>query len=93
MFIIVIIIAFHQAWHVIIQTRQRLDLHTAVGTSVSMDLVVRGDRFARRARAHASSSTAAAVAISFTPEAVFQLVSGAYNRVVMNITPRKAGVR
>eukprot|EP01041_Mallomonas_annulata_P001319 gene1319-2541_t len=83
----------HEIWHVVVQTRQRLDLHSTVGTSVAMDLVVRGDRFARRARAYASSASEGSLVVNFEPESVFHLVSGAFNRVVMTVSPKKTGTR
>lgn len=52
--------------------------------------MVRGDKFARRARAHASCSHDK---IDFVPGAPFQLVPGAYNRVAMRFSPRAMGTR
>ena len=77
-----------EIWHVIIQSRQRLDIHSNVGSPAAIDLVVRGDRFARRARAFTSPSPDT---LSFDPHGVFQVVPGAYNRVALNCTPRSLG--
>ncbi len=74
-----------------IQTRLRIDLHGSVGSVVSSDLVVRGDRYPRRAKAHTSLS--AADNLSFNPQTVFQLVPGAYNRVVLALSPTAVGLR
>lgn len=73
-----------------VQSRQRLDVHGSVGAVVNNDLVVRGDRFARRVRAFASATSDA---VSFRPESVFQLVPGAYNRVALALVPKQVGVR
>jgi len=73
-----------------VQSRQRLDVHGPVGNSSTVDLVVRGDKFARRARAHASCSYDK---IDFAPDVPFQLVPGAYNRVAMRFSPRGMGTR
>jgi Ca2+-binding EF-hand superfamily protein len=77
-----------EIWHVIIQSRQRLDIHSNVGSPAAVDLVVRGDRYARRARAFTSPSPDT---LSFDPHGVFQVVPGAYNRVALNCTPRSLG--
>ena len=34
-----------QVWQVVVQTRPRLDLHGCVGSTLSTDLVVRGDKY------------------------------------------------
>lgn len=75
----------------VVQTRQRLDIHSTVGSTASSDLVIRGDRFARRAKAFELSS--AADTLRFKPETVFQLVPGAYNRVSIHINPKVVGYR
>lgn len=80
-----------EVWQVVVQTRQRLDVHGTVGCASSADLVVRGDRYARRARAYALPSPADVV--HFRPDAVFQLVPGAYNRVALTVTPKAVGYR
>lgn len=72
------------------QSRQRLDVHGPVGNSSAVDLVIRGDKFARRVRAHASCSHDK---VEFVPENSFQLVPGAYNRVAMRFSPRSMGTR
>lgn len=74
-----------------VQTRQRLDVHGNVGCASMADLVIRGDRFARRARAYALPSPADVVA--FKPDTVFQLVPGAYNRVALSVSPKMVGYR
>jgi hypothetical protein len=81
----------HEVWQVVVQTRQRLDLHCNLGCAAAADLVVRGDRFARRVRAYALSSPADT--ISFKPDNVFQLVPGAYNRVCVTVNPKTVGFR
>ncbi len=76
-------------------TRQRLDLHCSLGCASPIDLVVRGDRFARRAKAYHSSglSDNGLDRITFQPSSTFQLVPGAYNRVVMGYSPHTLGQR
>ena len=78
----------HETWHVVVQSRQRLDVHSNVGSTAAVDLVVRGDRYARRVRAFASPSPDA---FAFSPQQVFQLVPGAYNRVAVGYTPKAIG--
>ena len=80
----------HEIWKVVIQSRQRLDVHGPVGSSSLLDLVVQGDKFARRARAHASYTTDQ---LNFTPDAPFQLVPGAYNRVSVRFSPVSVGTK
>ncbi len=77
-------------WHVVIQSRQKLDLHGHVGTTAQVDLVVRGDRFARRARAFASLC---ADSVFFQPANFFQLVPGAYNRVLAAYNFKTIGLK
>lgn len=67
-------------------------MHGSVGATTSTDLVIRGDRYARRARAFVSVSCDSD-RVTFRPEAVFQLVPGAYNRVALNIIPKLVGLR
>jgi hypothetical protein len=81
----------HEVWQVVVQTRQRLDIHSNVGSAALADLVVRGDKFARRARAYALPSPADVV--NFRPDSVFQLVPGAYNRVALTVSPKTVGCR
>lgn len=69
----------------------RLDVHGTVGSPTTADLVLRGDKFPRRARAYASTSQTQF--IRFKPENVFQLVPGAYNRVIATIQPKYVGNR
>jgi len=68
-------------------------MHGTVGSVVSLDLVVRGDRYSRRARAFTSHSTSLSANVSFIPENAFQLVPGAYNRVVLKLSPKISGTR
>ena len=37
----------YEMWHVIVQSRQKIDIHSSLGSSTSVDLIVRGDRYAR----------------------------------------------
>ena len=80
----------HEVWHVVVQSRQRVDLHASIGSTATVDLVVRGDRYARRARAFASQG---ADKISFEPKSTFQLIPGAFNRVAVQFSPRLLGSR
>jgi len=73
-----------------VHSRLRLDIHGVIGNNSLTDLVLRGDKQSRRVRAFGGVNLAAQK-ISFRPESVFQLVPGAYNRVVMNVHPRKLG--
>lgn len=75
-----------------VQTRQKLDVHGSVGATTSTDLVIRGDRYARRAKAFASALGSSDI-VTFRPDSVFQLVPGAYNRVALNIISRHVGYR
>jgi hypothetical protein len=86
--------ALSQVWYVTVQTRQRLDLHCALGSRNSVDLVIRGDKYSRRVRAfNGVSYTPCQDHIAFQPESFFQLVPGAYNRVMMTYSPRALGTR
>ena len=91
LFDVVYVLNFQQVWQVVVQTRLRLDVHGSVGCASMADLVVRGDRYARRARAYALTSPADAVC--FRPDSVFQLVPGAYNRVAVSVSPKIVGHR
>jgi nephrocystin-4 len=51
---------------------------------------VRGDQHARRVQAF-SNSYSNNQSITFRPDSVFHLVSSAYNRIILNIHPRKLG--
>jgi hypothetical protein len=75
---------------VIIYSRLRLDVHGTVGTPTVADLVIRGDRFPRRVKAYASVLPTTQM-ISFKPESSFQLVPGAYNRIMTTIIPKQLG--
>ncbi|CAM9334375.1 unnamed protein product, partial [Phaeothamnion confervicola] len=74
----------HEVWHVVVQSRLRLDAHASVGQSAPVDIVVRGDRYARRVRCFSS----APADVSFDPPGPFQLVPGAYNRAELRYRPR-----
>jgi len=80
----------HEVWQVIIHSRLRLDIHGIIGSGSVADLVLRGDQHPRRVRSFASAYSPAQK-ISFKPESIFQLIPGAYNRVVMNIQPKQLG--
>lgn len=80
----------HELWHVVIQYRQRLDVHGPIGSSSVVDLVVRGDQFPRRARAFISHSVDN---VSIAPTAGFQLTPGAYNRLAVKFVPKSLGTR
>lgn len=88
-----------QIWQFTVHTRQKLDLHCTLGNATSLDLVVRGDRYARRSRAWhspastsvAGGSTAGVDQVSLRPDIPFQLVPGAYNRVMLSYLARSLG--
>ena len=80
----------HEVWHVVVQSRQRVDLHASIGSVATVDLVVRGDRYARRARAFASQGSDR---ITFEPKSTFQLIPGAFNRIAVQYSPRLLGSR
>ena len=77
-----------QVWHVVVQSRQRLDVNSSVGSTASVDLVVRGDRFSRRARVFGSNTSDRFV---FSPNETFELVPMAYNRVLLKYSPTSMG--
>jgi len=79
-----------QIWQVSVHARQRIDCHGPVGSTAAVDLVVRGDKFARRARAFASCSIDS---VSFAPTVPFQLTPGAFNRISLRFAPRAIGTR
>lgn len=68
--------ALYETWHIIVQARLRMDVHSLLGQQSPADLVVRGDRYSRKVRAFSS----APAEVSFEPANAFQLVPGAYNR-------------
>ena len=72
------------------QSRQRVDIHASLGSVSTVDLVVRGDRYARRARAYSSHC---GDRMMFKPNTTFQLVPGAFNRVAVQFSPNVAGTR
>lgn len=59
-----------------------------MGSTASIDLVVRGDRFGHRARVYASNSHDR---VMFDPNETFSLVPMAYNRVTMKYSPTNIG--
>jgi hypothetical protein len=75
---------------VIVEARQKIDVHCTVGSASSVDLVVPGDRFARRVKVFASPT---GDKVATQPAALFQLVPGALNRVSVQLTPRYMGIR
>jgi Ca2+-binding EF-hand superfamily protein len=82
--------SLHECWHVVVQTKQKLDVNSPVGTTACFDLVTKGDRYSRRVRTFCSATSDR---IAFEPESGFQLVPGAYNRVVARYCPRSVGSR
>lgn len=75
-------------WHVVVQSRQRLDVNSSVGSTATVDLVVRGDRFPRRTRVFGSNTYDRVV---FDPNETFQLVPMAFNRVLLKYSPTSIG--
>lgn len=73
-----------------VQTRQRVDIHGSVGSTSEVDLIVRGDKFSRRVRAFSSSNSAD---FRFRPHTSFQLVPGAFNRIVASLVLSQIGSR
>ena len=67
-----------------------MDIHASLGSVSSVDLVVRGDRYARRAHAYSSHC---GDRMNFEPNTTFQLVPGAFNRVAVQFSPNVAGTR
>ena len=82
--------SLYEMWHVVVQSRQSIFLHSSVGGSSSVDLVVRGDRFTRRAKAYSSQSLDKT---EFSPDSIFQLIPGAYNKVALQHHPKQVGTR
>jgi len=77
----------HECWHIVVQSRLRLDVHASVGQSTKSELVIQGDKFARRVNLYASS----AAECDFDPNGPFQLVPGAFNRAAVRFKMRTAG--
>lgn len=75
----------------IVSSRQKVDVHGVVGSVMSTDLVIKGDRYARRVKAFCSNAVSDRVTTQ--PEGVFQLVPGAYNRIAFNLMPQLSGFR
>jgi len=78
----------HECWHVCIQSRLRLDVNSSVGQSTPSELVIQGDKFARRVMLYSSNSAE----VVFDPSRAFQLVPGAFNRAACRFKMRSAGV-
>lgn len=68
--------SLYETWHIVVQARLRMDVHSLLGQQSPADLVVRGDRYSRKVRAFSS----APAEVSFEPPNAFQLVPGGYNR-------------
>jgi len=77
----------HECWHVVVQSRLRLDVHAAVGQSTPAELVIQGDKYGRRVALYSSSPAEA----TFDPGRPFQLVPGAFNRASVKFKMRTAG--
>ena len=82
--------SLYEMWHIVVQSRQSIFLHSSVGGSSTVDLVVRGDRFTRRAKAYSSQSLDKT---EFSPDNIFQLIPGAYNKVSLRYHPKQTGMR
>ncbi|CAN0278334.1 unnamed protein product [Ectocarpus sp. 8 AP-2014] len=81
--------SLYETWHVIVQARLRMDVHSLLGQQSPADLIVRGDRYSRKVRAFSSCPAE----VSFEPANAFQLVPGAYNRVELRFRPLSTGSR
>ena len=77
-----------EIWLVIVQSKLKLDVSTPAGTSSSLDLVVRGDRYGRRVKIFSNASSRL---ISFNPSTVMQMTAGVFNRIVANMCPSNVG--
>jgi hypothetical protein len=77
----------HECWHVCVQSRLRLDVNSCVGQATSSELVIQGDKFARRVQLFSSSPAE----VEFDPGRQFQLVPGAFNRAACKFKMRSAG--
>lgn len=78
----------YETWHVIVQSRQRLDVHATLGQVASTYVVVKGDRYLRRARCFTSHAS-----ITPSPSTTFQLVPGTFSRVELHCIPSEIGSR
>lgn len=73
-----------------VHSRTRLDIHGTVGGTAAGDLVIRGDnRHPRRVRAFGLPAPAL-LQLGFKPANVFQLVPGAFNRVVIAVRAKSS---
>jgi hypothetical protein len=77
-----------EIWLVIVQSKLKVDVSTPAGSSSSLDLVVRGDRYGRRVKIFSNASSRL---ISFNPSTVMQMTAGVFNRIVANICPSNVG--
>jgi len=74
----------HEIWQVKVSSRLRKDIHSTLGQASSADLVLRGDRHARRVKAFASN----AAEVDFSPTSVFDLAPNLHNQVSLHWTPQ-----
>jgi hypothetical protein len=84
-----LIFFFKKIWQILIHTRQRIDTHCNLGNRSHVDLLVKGDKYNRRTQAYANISGE----LVLNPANVFNLVSGAYNKVSATITAIAIGQR
>jgi Ca2+-binding EF-hand superfamily protein len=77
----------HECWHVVVQSRLRLDVNSSVGQSTPSELVIQGDKFARRVQLYSSHPAEC----DFDPNRNFQLVPGAFNRAACRFKMRSSG--
>lgn len=82
--------SLYETWHVLVQTRQSVHMHSSIGGSSSLDLIVRGDRYTRRGHAYSSQVVDA---VQFQPESTFQLIPNVFNKVTLKYFPKQAGMR
>lgn len=78
----------YETWHVIVQSRQRLDVHATLGQTSSTYVVVKGDRYLRRTRCFVSSPS-----VGPAPSTTFQLVPGTFSRVELHCVPAQVGAQ
>jgi len=81
--------SLHEVWHVTVQSMLRVDVHGLVGQGTPVELMVKGDNYARRVKCFSSH----AAETGFHPPTPFQLVSGAYNKVEMVHRALRPGTR
>ena len=97
----------YEIWEIVVLTCQKIDVLGYVGNVNNLDLVIRGKDATALVRygksgAHSSShghrckayySSSPFDKMSFNPNSVFQLASGAYNKVTAQYTCTKFGTR